>query len=122
MPLNTAVIRDGKPLALRWGGWHRGVMIYAVALDSGKGPFGDSSQESLMPAAALAGMRSGSTPVLTLGRDAWFPLIMRGYAAYAGSPLNDGPYTLQQDWAFRDPEDGEVLELKAGDVLHVYRD
>lgn len=34
MPLQTQIIRNGEPLALRWGGWHLSVMQDAAVQDS----------------------------------------------------------------------------------------
>lgn len=33
MPLNTQIIRNGEPLALRWGWWHVQVMLETAELE-----------------------------------------------------------------------------------------
>lgn len=35
MPLQTAIVRNGQPLRLRWGWWHVQVMAEQSALDTG---------------------------------------------------------------------------------------
>jgi hypothetical protein len=114
MPLNTAVIRDGEPLKIRWGQFHVAAMVIACAVDSGKGPYLENTVEYVYgkPLEDLKepmGINPGEV----------FRLSM--YAAIATTPLNDGNYVLKKDYAFGDPADGEIFTLKAGDELIAYR-
>jgi hypothetical protein len=41
MPLRTAIVRDGQPLPLRFGGWHLQCMLDVVEIETGtKNPLG----------------------------------------------------------------------------------
>jgi hypothetical protein len=89
-------------------------MTLAAALDSGQGPWESNTIEFI-----FEGQLPADTPI-PVSRALWRRLM--SYSVIALTPLNDGSYTLQKNWTFRDPEDGEILALQAGDVLIAYRD
>jgi len=114
MPLDTQIKRNGKLLAMPegWGGFHVAAMVFAASMDSGEGPFPDNS---------LMGIYKTDDHSARLGvsqRDVW---SLVDYSAIGRTPLNMGSYTLKADYTFVDNMDGEVLDLKAGDVLMAYR-
>jgi len=112
MPLETRIIRNGEPLRIPWGGFHVAAMVLAVTLETGKGPFQDNSRDALLTE-ECGGLPIAITPSLT------FELM--SYPAIGATALNDGPYTVQEEWTFQDVTDGEILQLLPGDVLHAYR-
>jgi hypothetical protein len=87
-------------------------MILASAMDSGIGPFKENTLEAIYPQA------EENEQLLISPRDA-FDLM--DYSVIGETPLNAAPYTLKRGFTFRDTRDGEVFELKAGDVLSAYR-
>ena len=115
MPLHTQVIRDGEALSLPWGGFHVAAMVYAVTIDSGKGPFTDN--ESVAEQAKGLMAKQGVIPI---NRSDSFALM--DYGVLAATPLNEGRYTMQHiDLKFLDMTDGEEFEIKVGDELVAYR-
>lgn len=115
MPLNTRIIRDGKPLDLRWGGFHVASMVYACVIDSGEGPFVDNAS---VREQALALMEKDGAIAIT-PKDA-FDLM--SYPVIGQTPLNAADYTMvNYDLKFVDIEDGEELEIEKGDVLSMSR-
>lgn len=105
MPLITQIERDGENIELRWGDFHIAAMIIASEMDSGsKKLFGTWRPKGTM---------------IEIDQSTSFSLVM--YPIIAASKLGKGSYTLKSDWTFRDVMDGEVLELKAGDVLKAWR-
>lgn len=114
MPLSTQIIRNGEALALRWGGFHVAAMVYAVTIDSGKGPFTDNEQVAKDALRLMEEQEHiGISP-----RDA-FELM--DYSVIGATPLNSGNWTMTQRLSFIDKTDGEVLELLPGDVLSAGR-
>ena len=112
MPLETRIIRGGKPLSLRWGGFHIAAMVIAAAADSGQGPWEDNT---------LAGIYQGTEPdgPAPVTRSMMFDLT--AYHVIGATPLNEGSYTLKGAYTFVDAADGEILELCEGDRLVAYR-
>ena len=111
--MNTQITRDGEPLKIRWGGFHVAAMVLATAMDSGVGPF--KVTPSLK---SIFGTDDHNEQLKITPRDA-FDLI--DYSVIGKTPLNEAPYTLKEGYAFVDLTDGEVFELKAGDVLSAGR-
>jgi hypothetical protein len=113
MPLNTQIIRDGKPLPIKWGHFHVAAMVVAAAADSGEGPWVDNS---------LAGIFPDGEPgdEIVVSRDDTFRLV--SYPVIACTPLNHGVYILKHAYTFRDAADGERLELHEDDTLLASRD
>lgn len=114
MPLNTQILRDGEIMKLRWGGFHVAAMVMAASADSGEGPYKDmpafvKEARALMAKQGSIGVNPGDVFSLT------------NYYIIAETPLNSGDYTLKEAWSFQDNVDGELLELKPGDVLKAYR-
>lgn len=109
MPLNTHIIRNGKPLKLHWGDFHIAAMALAASFDSKEGPLGDPTkiyQDELhvhpyMPFPVTRGIA----------------FILSDYGALGKTPLNEGYYTLKYGHSFIDLADGEVLDLLPGDEL-----
>lgn len=114
MPLITEIKRDGKAMKLAWGGFHIAAMVYAVTIDSGKGPFKNNA--AVQEEAKKLMEKQGSIGVTP--SDA-FSLSM--YPVIGATPLNDGPYTMKSEITFLDTADGEVLVLKPGDILSAWR-
>lgn len=113
MPLHTQIVRDGKPLELRWSGFHVASMVYAASIDSGQGPFLSdvkAEAERLMTEQGAIGISP---------RDAF---ELTDYSRLAATPMNDGPYEIKNSTlVFVDITDGEKLTIQPGDVLHAYR-
>jgi len=112
MPLETRIIRDGEPLRIPWGGFHVAAMVMVATLETGKGPFKDNTREGLLTE-ECGGLPIAITPRLT------FELM--SYPAIGATALNDGPYTVQEEWTFQDVTDGEVFTILPGDKLVAYR-
>jgi len=115
MPLNTAIVRDGELVQLRWGDFHRAAMIIAASVDSGQGPFRKNTAEAVL---GDAGYGTTEKPVGISGRIS-FTLVT--YPAMAATPMDSDGYVLTHDFVFGDCMDGEIFELKAGDRLIAYR-
>lgn len=114
MPLETTIVRGTEPLKLNWGGFHVAAMVYAVTIDSGQGPFKDNQSVAEQAKALMEkDGRIGVTP-----KDVF---DLTDYYVIAATPLNSDAWILTQDLTFIDVMDGEVLELKRGDVLRAYR-
>lgn len=113
MPLNTQIIRKGEALKLKWSGFHLACMVIAASADSGKGPWSDEYLKGLAEHFAADETPSEVT------REVIFSLT--NYLVIAATPLNNGDYTLVHGYKFVDQADGELLELKPGDVLQAYR-
>ena len=117
MPLNTLIERDGKPLVLRWGDFHLCAMVFAASWDSGKGIFEDNTEPPMEEPEYVN--KPGRGPLGHYIQPSMSFLI--GYHHIGATPLNDGSYTLKKNYTFVDAYDGEILELKAGDVLSMSR-
>jgi len=119
MPLNTVIERDGKVLKMPkgWGGFHLMSMLYAVSWDSGKGCFEDNTEPAMETPELTDGSGYGPEGHYVNG----YHSAMIHYGHIAATALNDGNYTLKKDYTFVDSADGEILELKAGDVLKAWR-
>lgn len=115
MPLNTQIRRNGEPLSLAWGGFHVAAMVYAVVIDSGIGPFEDNSKVAAEAERLMAEQGEiGVTPADAFG--------LVAYHVLAATPLNSDDYTMVNvDLKFVDVTDGEVLEIRRGDVLSAGR-
>ena len=116
MPLNTQIIRDGEPLKMPngWGGFHVAAMVIAASFDSGRGPYKDMESfkeevEGLLEKQGAIGINQS---------DVW---QLMDYGTLSMTPLNEGEWTMTREMRFQDNTDGEILELKAGDVLRAYR-
>lgn len=106
MPLNTAIIRDGEPLKLKWGGFHVASMVYACVIDSGKGPFVDN--ESVQKQAIDLMERQGHIAISP--KDAF---DLASYPVIGQTPMNAADYTMvNHDLKFLDITDGEELESR----------
>ena len=94
MPLNTAIYRDGKPLTLRWGGFHLAAMVCAVSWDSGKGPFVDNSEPAMVThevdGKEVTGHFISPRNCFELG----------DYGMIGCTPLGHDAYTLQRNFTF----------------------
>jgi len=122
MPLNTQIIRDGKPLKIKWGGFHVVAMTLAAAFDSGEGPF-DGAQKPKYT--YTEGEYKGKTeadypdvPCPISQANLW---DLMGYHVISTTPLNRGGYKLKNKHRFLDITDNELLELLPGDELIAYR-
>lgn len=113
MPLNTEILRDGKPLPIRWGQFHVAAMVLAATFDSGQGPYEDNRPEIIVG--------EGYSPDVPIGIPRSIAFQLTSYGAIATTPLNDGEYTLKAGYTFADASDGEIFELKPGDTLIAYR-
>jgi len=113
MPLNTRIIRNGKPLELRWSNFHVAAMALASSFEVKEGPLGDPTKIYM--------------DELHVHPEMGFPItqgiafILTEYGALGKTPLNEGRYTLKHSHKFTDLTDGEVLELLPGDELIAYR-
>lgn len=114
MPLNTQILRDGKSLNLKWGGFHVAAMVIAASADSGRGPYQD--MVSFKTEARGLMERQGS-----IGITAHDAFKLCDYSVMAATPLNEGSYTLKEAWTFYDNMDGETLALLPGDELVAHR-
>jgi hypothetical protein len=114
MPLNTAIYRNGKPLSLRWGGFHMVAMTLAAAIDSQEGELIRILKDNEGGRELLS-----YDPIPLSPGDVW---SLTGYHIVAATPLNTGDYTLKGSYRFTDPTDDELLELLPGDVLSMSRD
>lgn len=143
MPLHTQIIRDGKPLSLRWGDFHIAAMAVAASIDGpDKGlfkeehtidnppPFGmptwdvDSMADDELPCGVdretlreWSGKDQTSYPDVPMPITTSDCIAIASYPMLGMTPLNDGPFTLVNRHRFIDCRDGEVLELLPGDVL-----
>jgi hypothetical protein len=115
MPLNTQITRNGEPLKISWGGFHVAAMVLAVTMDSGEGPFKDNSREAIYPGID----DDNANERLAISLRISFELT--DYSVIGTTPLNDAPYVLNNSYTFVDTTDGEVFELKAGDILRAWR-
>lgn len=117
-PVVTQIIRDGKPLALRWGDFHIAAMIWASVWDSGIGPFEsndppgfyDDGEGHVFPA-RYPELAAPITP------DDSFAIVRRD--VIVETPLRHGRYVLKREHRFIDMTDGEVLHLLPADVLRL---
>lgn len=129
MPLETQIIRNGKPLKLQWGGFHVSAMVLAAAFDSGEGPF-EGEQEPLFQ---FPDTEEGCSVPEWRGKDqSSYPEVpcpispsntfeLMEYHVIARTPLGRSGYKLKKLHRFVDVTDGEILELQPGDVLRAYR-
>lgn len=113
MPLITRILRDGKPLPVRWGQFHIAAMALAAAFDSGEGPYDDNSPESVIG--------EGYSPDNPIPISRGLAFQLASYPVLAATPLNNTQYTLTHAYTFADESDGEIFELKIGDTLIAYR-
>jgi hypothetical protein len=104
MPLHTEIIRDGKTLSLRWGGFHVTSMIYAIAFERDLTEPNENIDYPLEP--------QGLSPANCM--------TAMDYSVI-GAVCPSGSYTLKRDHHFVDIMDGEVLHLKPGDKLRFQR-
>jgi hypothetical protein len=114
MPLNTQIMRDGKVLKVKWGGFHVAAMVIAASADSGKGPYKDMKSFK----AEIKGLMEKQGAVGINPSDTW---SLMDYGAISMTPLNAADYTLKERWVFQDNTDGEKWELLPGDVLKMWR-
>jgi hypothetical protein len=114
MPLNTQIVRNGKPLEICWGGFHVAAMVLAVTMDSGEGPFAPE-------ACSKKGMYGVDDPDALMNINPAQSFSLVEYGAIGATPLNTGAYTLIGTYVFQDTSDGEVFTLLPGDVLSAYR-
>lgn len=117
MPLNTQIIRDGEPLKMPngWGHFHIAAMALASGLDDETcGLFSDRET-------ALAEYRAAIDRQGFCGISPAMTFQLADYCALGMTPLNDGSYTLKQEWRFADSADGETLVLLPGDELKAWR-
>jgi hypothetical protein len=113
MPLNTQIQRNGQALPIHWGSFHVAAMVLAATFDSGQGPYEDNRPESII------GEKYRPGDPIGIPRNIAFQLT--SYGVIATTPLNDGDYTLKAGYVFADATDGEVFELKPGDILSAWR-
>jgi len=113
MPLNTQIDRDGKPLEIRWGGFHVAAMVLAASMDSGIGPF------KVTPSRMSIYQTDDPEQELMVSPKDAFDLM--DYSVIGATPLNEGSYTLKEKYTFLDTRDGEVFTLLPGDVLRMGR-
>lgn len=106
MPLNAAIVRDGKPLPLRWGGFHVCAMIYAIAFETkidGVAP-NENIDYPTEP--------QGLSPKNVFETTNYFII---------DAVCPDGRYMLKEEHRFQDITDGDILHLKPGDELRFSR-
>lgn len=122
MPLNTMIKRKGKALPIRWGGFHVAAMVFAASWDSGVGPFVDNTDprdRDVKPKFDDGGeLDYPNDPFPITPGDAW---RLMDYAYIGATPMNSGDYVLTRKHRFIDVTDGEVLDLRKGDVLSAWR-
>lgn len=116
MPLNTQIVRDGKQLSLRWGGFHFAAMVLAATYDSGEGPFKKNEPPTEYENGETLNYPEDPVPITP--NDVW---TLMDYGIVAMTPLNHGEYTLTGEHKFVDVTDDEVLHLLPGDVLRAWR-
>ncbi len=116
MPLNTQIVRNGKPLKIHWGNFHVAAMALATIIDSGIGPFVSNTVEAIFIENPIDDYPNN--PIIIGGRDAF---TLADYSVLAMTPLNEGRYVLKNRHHFLDAMDGEDLELIPGDELFAYR-
>lgn len=104
MPLETQIVRDGKVLPLRWGGFHVTSMIYAIAFERKMTEPNENIDYPIEP--------QGLSPANCM--------TAMDYSVIS-SVCPEGSYTLKKDHQFVDIIDGEILRLKPGDKLHFQR-
>lgn len=125
MPLETEIRRNGKPLKLRWSGFHVTAMVMAAAFDSGEGPFQGKQEPGKYryndDAPEYAGMTNEDYPGAPCPINPGDSWLLCSYPYIAMTPLNKGKYTLKETHRFLDTTDGEVLELLPGDELRAWR-
>lgn len=105
MPLNTQIIRNGETLPQQWSGFH----IAAMTL---------SALGETHPDLRDKPMAEDMSQPITITPRLVFETVNYGVLAAA---FPEGEYTLTRDWKWEDANDGEVLELKAGDRLKAWR-
>lgn len=114
MPLHTQIIRDGKPLKIRWGNFHIAAMALAASFDAKAGLLGDMTQ--------IYDKELHVHPYMPFPVSRSLVSYLADYRILAITPLNGSSgYTLQRAHEFIDLEDGEVLSLLPDDVLTAYR-
>lgn len=114
MPLNTSITRNDEFVKVRWSDFHIAAMVYAVSLDSGVSPFTDIAD--LREQYQKLVEDEGFCPITP--RDAF---ALANYNIIGATPLNDRPYTLREEYRFKDIMDGEELIFLPGDVLTAWR-
>jgi hypothetical protein len=114
VPLETEVLRNGRRRRdIKWQGFHVAAMIIAAALDSGKGPWEDNTQEGVF-GDRVPGYPSEPAPITR--SDIW---QLVSYPVIATTPLGRGSYVLKNDHRFM--FEGTLFELRAGDELRTAR-
>jgi hypothetical protein len=104
MPLNTEIIRGGRRLKLRWGGFHITAMVYAIAFERklavpNEGLDYPNEPQGISPGNAFQAMDYG----------------------VISNVCPSGDFTLKQEHKFQDTMDGEIFQLKPGDKLSFWR-
>lgn len=110
MPLSTQIERDGELLAIGWGYFHVAAMTLAAALDD---------PECKLHQELVKNDEMPTDDQITLSSSTVFGLS--SYGVMAATPLNGNSYQLKADYTFVDMVDGEVFELKTGDLLRAWR-
>lgn len=110
MPLETQIIRDGKPLQLRWGDFHVAAMAIACSYDSGTGIFEDNSYPAPPYPEQPRGIGPGETFLICM-----YPVLAKCAVGKFGS------YTLTKEHKFVELMTGEELHLLPGDILKMHR-
>ena len=105
MPLETQIKRNGRVRKLRWGGFHVTAMIVAASWDSGQGVFEDNTPQP----------SSKADPIGISPKNVW---ELMDYGRIAQTPMGHGGYEIKNGpYFFQDVTDGEILEIRTGDVL-----
>lgn len=140
MPLNTQVLRNGKPVPGGGNWWIVGAMMIAASIDSGKGPFEENTfmgiegrerpSEWHDPNYCSGLDQDKDDQFLCTGCAKAFPVVIGvsfmnrsvHYGTLGMTPLNDGRYTVKNGpYMFADQMSGKVFTIETGDVLVAFR-
>lgn len=104
MPLHVQFLRDGEPRKMPngFGGWHLGVALDAGAIEYAR------RLHLRLPDFELAEADHRNDETHRIARMGW-------------RAFDSGSVTVTQPISFRDPKDGEVLELEPGDEIRMWR-
>lgn len=118
MPLNTQVLRNDKPLPLRWGSWHLSCMLTAALYEQSP-EWIDSILMGDLTCEAERKFTHDDQEFDKIIKDlgSWFSY----YVDWPADLIKRGAQTLKGEWRFYDPQDGEILHLLPGDQLVMYR-
>lgn len=126
MPLETQIIRNNKPLPVKWSEFHVAAMVCAAAWDSGQGPWEINEPAFEYSSGQYKGKSGFDYPEVPapLSMMNCFQITM--YPAIGATPLSREGYVLKNPHKFLDCSGlavagEEIFELLPGDKLVAYR-